>query len=194
MIRIVKPEKPYVPKNGDIDIYGDHHEYLAPLDWDEIKVKNPIPIVGSCSFSLNPWRALFEAGIEEKGILTLKSMSLNFCPCADMNYYAIVPVAILAKDSTVYVKDNMFANMLNDAEWNRQNWIVEYDDPYYDPKCAESHLSAIHRAILGSGYHDGILPLDGSHGLILATIPLDNGDKIIVVAWEWYNKQGENYA
>ena len=42
--------------------------------------------------------------------------------------------------------------------------------------------------MLGSGYNDGILPFDGSHSLIFATIPLDNGDKIIVVGWEWYNK------
>ncbi len=192
MIRIVKPKKPYIPEIGDIDIYGNHHEYLAPFDWDDldensIKSKNPMPITGSYAFSVNPWYALVKAGIDKKDVDKLKKMSRNYCPCADMKYYAIVPIAILADDATVYTKDmpTFCSGMLNDGSWNRKTWAQTGSFQAMD------HISDVERAILGSGYNEGIIPSDGSHSLIFATIPLDNGDKIVVVGWEWYNKEGD---
>jgi len=158
---------------------------------------NPMPLVGSCSFSYNPWEALAAAGINIDDVQNLKDWSKNHCPCSMMDYNAIVPIAILTNDATVYTKagrmPEMFHGIHEDGDWNRKSWIDKiYEDgeivgQEYN-KSFDYHLSDVERAMLGSGYSEMILPSDGSHGFIFATIPLDNGDKIVVIGWEWYNK------
>ena len=146
-----------------------------------------MPIVGSMAFSLNPWHALINAGIDKEDVEKLKTLSTNYCPCTQSHYFSIVPIAILTDKATVYTSRGFvaFKSAFEDAEWNREPWKPESDN---DPRYPESHLGSIHRAMLGSGYNDCILPSDGSHNLEFFTIPLDNGDRIILVGWEWYNK------
>lgn len=194
MIHIIKPDTPYVPKNGDIAIYGKHHEYMEKIDMGLFRNMNPMPIGG---FSDNPWKALHNTGIDRGDIDRLIGWSKNYCPCSCMEYYAIVPIVILTSDATRYLgseKDKskcMFYDMYNDADWNRHmDWQIDNNDENSEiPEPNVDHqMSSVHRAMLGSGYNDGILPSDGGHSLIFATIPLDNGDKIVIIGWEWYNK------
>lgn len=197
MIKIVKAEKPLVPFPGEIGVYGGHHKYMVEMDWSDIDSMNPMPLVGSCSFSYNPWAALVAAGIDIEDIQKLRDLSKNHCPCSTMDYNAIVPIAILTNDASVYTNagrmPEMFHGLHEDGDWNRRSWTTNlYEDGEIvgceHNKSIDYHLSDVERAMLGSGYTEMILPSDGSHGLIFATIPLDNGDKIVVIGWEWYNK------
>jgi hypothetical protein len=194
MVHIIKPEKSYIPENGDIAIYGKHHEYMEKIDMELFRNMNPMPLGG---FSDNPWKALYNTGIDRDDIDKLIGWSINYCPCSCMEYYAIVPINILTSDATRYLgpEENknkwMFYDMYNDAGWNRHmNWQIDNNDETSEipEQNLDHHLSSVHRAILGSGYNEGILPTDGSHSLIFATIPLDNGDKIVIIGWEWHNK------
>ena len=189
---ITRPEKPYVSEYGNIDVYGGYCKYLEAVDWELFRTMNPMPITGA--FSSNPWNALIEAGIYETDVEDLKRWSKNHCPCSEMDYYAMVPVCILTSDANRYIGDDegqWYYNLLSDGDWNRyQNWGVsnerpEAEIPENDP---EKHLGSVKRAMLGSGYTEMILPSDGSHDFIFASIPLDNGDKVIIIGWEWYNK------
>lgn len=193
MINIVKPENPYVPENGNIDIYGKQHEFMEAVDWELFRTMNPMPIG---AFSLNPWKALINAGIDRLDIHDLKKWSTNYCPCSLSEYHAIVPINILTSDASRYLgpKENntkWFYDMYNDGNWNRHmNWQIDNENENSEipkPKI-DYHMDSVDRAILGSGYNEGIIPSDGCHSFIFATIPLSNGDKVVVISWEWYNK------
>ena len=43
-------------------------------------------------------------------------------------------------------------------------------------------------AMLGHGYTTGTLPSDGHGNKVLATIPLANGDELLVVCWVWFHQ------
>ena len=194
MVKIAKPKTPYVPKYGDIDIYGKQHEYMEAVDWEMFRTMNPMPLTGA--FSVNPWNALIQAGIDKIDVGNLKEWSKNYCPCAQMEYHAIVPIALLTSYATRYLGEDTnskpwYYDMLNDDGWNRwQNWRIndETKNAEMSQHKPEDHMGSVSRAILGSGYNEMILPSDGSHDYIFAAIPLDNDDKIIVIGWEWYNK------
>lgn len=197
MIKIVKPITPYVPEIGDVDIYGKHHEYMEAINWDLFRTMNPMPIIGF--FSANPWISLQKAGIDHNDVEKLKDWSKNHCLCSDMDYYAIVPIAILTSDATRYTGEKSNRNtwgydILNDAEWNRyQGWGFSNEgeddlDTIRSRRHPDQHLGSVVRAMLGSGYNYSILPHDGGHNFIITAIPLDNNDKVIIIGWEWYNK------
>lgn len=190
MIRIVKPEKIYEHEYGDTDIYGKHYKYLAPIDWADFDVLNPMPI--SDGYGSNVWKLLIHFGISMKDVKNLKKWSKNRCPCSEMTYNAIVPLVILTDDATKYLdimfpdRKPIFYDMFIDANHNRNmNWCV---DEYVNKRKPEYHMNNVRRAMLGSGYNEGILPSDGSNSFDFAAIPLDNGDKIVVITWVWHNK------
>jgi len=190
--KITLPKKQYMPEYGDIDVYGEYCKYLEKVDWELFRTMNPMPILGI--FSSNPWNAMLGFGIDKTSVENLKQWSRNYCPCSDMNYNSIVPVSILTSDADRYIggdKAHWFYDLLSDGDWNRyQNWGISNEDSSKDKsrETPEDYLSTVSRAILGSGYTECILPSDGGHDLIFAMIPLDNGDKIVTIGWEWYNK------
>jgi hypothetical protein len=125
-----------------------------------------------------------------------------------MTYTAFVPVAVLTDDSKGKYLNNkyrhliedgsslpMTTDMIADGDWNRtmNGWFErvydkEGDEHLGKPVPVRDHIGTIERAVLGSGYNSCILPTDGCNGLEYVMIPLDNGDHIICVAWEWSNK------
>jgi hypothetical protein len=200
VVRPVKPAKK-MENFSSWGVYGNHAEFFVPMDWNLMRERNPMPITWYGG-PVSPWRGMEYLGID---ITDLRTMAQNECPCAEMTYTAFVPVAVLTDDSKGKYLNNkyrhliedgrslpMATDMIADGDWNRT--MNEWFDRIFDDekeslgKPLPVRIGNIERAVLGSGYNDCILPSDGCNGLEYVMIPLNNGDHIICVAWEWSNK------
>jgi hypothetical protein len=112
------------------------------------------------------------------------------CVFTNMEFWALVPLGILTKDAKVY----------QPAFSAPGAWTYGYDlcvqegrERYLEQQLGndeiplEIALSSVALSMMGSGYHLGCLPSDGSPERKLVTVDLVNGDKLICATWVWYN-------
>lgn len=174
-LKLIEPKKKHttiLEKNiiGDI-LYGDKYmvgRFSHRKNKNEL-IKNKDIFYLDFSGHYNTWN-LFEDNI-----------SLEFmyeCPFVEGNrYYWFVPNVILTDDIKKYDEyiTHHLKNIAYDMEWIKQKYN-------YNAR------GEIHDSLLGHGYTDGTLPIDG-HGYIdLLDAELDNGDMVIGHGWIWYNK------
>lgn len=165
MIKVIKHEEPWIPDNGDIDIYGlAHHVRPTPKSLGPTEHYIPLDY-----FSLNPWDAAWKAGID-----CIAQCIKQLCPITCLQYCSWIPDGIVTKDVSQYPVPEQFRRMANDKSWT---------DRYY-----LGSINKIGLTLLGTGYSLGIMPYDGSGSLIHLYLSLDNGDKLTGVGHVWYNK------
>jgi hypothetical protein len=183
MIELVEAKPPYHPDCGDILWEGrtllepivrnsDGHQ-IKPLKLCERDKWQPIPLI---IVNTNPICALTSLSID---VNILKKTCTYVCPYNQYSHLGIVPVAVLSKDANRYRAPfpNIQSDYVFDWEWHMnmlKDDIFKLCDVYYIK--------------LGSGYTEGTSSFDGSGTRRQTTIALDNGDKLWVYFWEWYNK------
>jgi len=166
----------YKPKIGDI-LYGE--KWFESIK--EVEDKLQAVLLGA--LAVNTWYVLEKLGVQ---VEDLKKEIEYTCPYLDHQFYWCMPVALcgdiekyranareaFGKMYADYSFDTSFINHAGGLGENPIKW----------------ELSDVTRLWMGSGYTVGTLISDGSRGRQRVSVPLDNGDWIMVETWEWYNK------
>lgn len=125
------------------------------------------------------WKTLQEMGISN----ALKfSEELKYeCEWSDNTYYWAMPLCVYYQDG------DFWREQLKDKV---PDWNLDYilDKEYHEGRHDTTATSEIEDAFLGHGYSEFGGPSDGSHNLYPAVMQLDNGDKLLVKVWVWFNK------
>ena len=80
-MRIIEPAKKYVPKIGDVDIYGSS-QWLAPFDVKELRERK---FTSLNYFNYHGWKALKTLNIRH-------SINCKYeCPYTDRTYFSFLP-------------------------------------------------------------------------------------------------------
>ena len=126
-------------------------------------------------FDINPYGAAERLGIDLRRVRT---SSAYRCPATDLRFQGVVPMCLLTKDMKVNYPDtkHRHLDMISDADWQWQ-MCREFDKP-----------GSYERALLGSGYHDCCMHYDGFSEAVPALMRLANGDALVVMVWDWFNK------
>lgn len=182
-----KPEKKYVPEIGDVlfelaDWMNEHSVTLASAAADAIQMRKfqTIPLY---SIDPHPYRAIYMAGIDDA---VMREKSAYKCPYTKYEHYAFVPTAIFTDDTLKY---KPLIERRIELE-QRGIWFgVDYAlDADWNADHSDLELTSVQKSILGPGY-TGLTGIRDGHGRVKqGLLPLDNGDKLYVHFWEWYNK------
>ncbi len=171
MIDIRVPKSAAKPRIGDV-LYGERFLNRVELRVADLEgkrlIRNP-----NCRFNL-----------ADLGIATdaLEAQIVYGCPWTENKYHWMFPLGVVTDDEKRYGLD---ASRIEGRPWMcRQISASEHSIDHVDP----SEWCKVTDAMLGHGYTTGTLPSDGHGNKVLATIPLDNGDEILVVCWVWFNK------
>lgn len=198
-MKIVKPSdtERYQSDNGAI-LWGDTEKasWLASCDLDGLRkggLKYLIPL-RYVNCGLRPfasWSAL--------SWLTAKSLDNIHEVKAEFKYvdpvlivsgigvvpvFSVMPTALLTSDLDRYLDaDDKTATAIVDRKM-----CMDHEFMWQMEKSSITTLSRRDAFLAGTGYAYGCEPDDGSSELVPVTLCLDNGDRIVCVAWEWYNK------
>lgn len=180
-----KAEKLLEP-DGDIDVYGNYLPYLREVDESQLRKNagfSPMPLMW---ISPNTWYDLQVLNFDMKQIRDLCKGCTNEDPYFRQEYYALFPLILFAKNPSIYFKhfdhEPYYQSPMCDSEWNRRNKEFEKF------KMKEEDLPKMLHVGMGSGYNDGIMMNDGSAYKRFVCMDLENGDFVLAVTWEWFNK------
>jgi len=176
--RMVEVSKTYEPKIGDL-WFG--REFISgEYRPEDTKDLHYMPLFGSIS----KWNSL-KKFIDPEQWSRFKKQNKYQCPFRKKNsYIGVMPIAIFTKDVSQY------EDLINEKDWyqtlmlNRDNFY-SWEDSVIN---LNYRLTTVDTSILGHGYDDGRYPSDGDGKWKEYKINLENGDLLIVVALEWYNK------
>jgi hypothetical protein len=177
LVHIVRAEKTYRPNLGDVWPYG-LDQWLRKLDKKRQKEAPGVFLLAYVGH--NAWRALETLGINAEDLL---KDSQYKCPITERSYNAILPRYILTDDLQRYLPSvpDWAQKMASDMEWVRgilkEDGEEESDAP-----------GRIEQCLLGPGYGDCILPCDGSAHFDTNMVRLSNGDDLVCLHYEWFNK------
>jgi len=178
-IKII-PAKPVAkPEIGDV-LYGE--EFLSKIEIYTVELfktsfENP------ASNRLIQPSMPFTGGFSGLSALSIDAAVLQEqvrynCPWTDNQYYWMYPLGVVSDDEERYGIDR------EKTPWLCRTINQQDDMDNIDP----SHLNTIVKTMLGHGYTVGTRPSDGHGEVVLGTIPLDNGDELLVACWVWFNK------
>ena len=168
MISVIFQKEIFIPKSGDISPFDDESRYLMETpSKDTSKYLVPIGTIANG----NPFKSISKLDIN------LASINQKYtCPHSEMDFYSLVPLYLLSDDLNKYPVE--FSGMSKDKEWN---WDRCYNDKGY-------LYDNIDKAMLGTGYTLWTNAGDGSNDYLTVAVELENGDKIICLTWNWFNK------
>lgn len=173
-IQVVAPKSAAKPEIGDV-LYGERFLSRVELAPTELEGKR---LVRSPNRGFN----LSGLGI---ATATLETQIVYRCPWTENKYYWMFPLGVVTDDEKRYGLD---ASKLDGRPWMcRLISSSEHSIDHIDPSDL-APLTTVMTAMLGHGYTAETLPSDGHGNKVLATVPLDNGDEILVVCWVWFNK------
>lgn len=191
MIKIVEPEKQYIPKIGDV-LWGAATDWAKPEKDEDTSQER---ISGLKLNALDGTEAdgelLLACHIAANPITAMKIIGFDpavFCPYEDFytknTAFGIIPTAIISDDVKKYLpslkKSIAFPDLAIDQEFIKNS----YQDDLY----SVFELTEIQTLVMGSGYTYGYVMGDGNNGCVPAKFKLSNGDWLFVWVWEWYNK------
>ena len=180
MTEIILPKKQYTSDYGDVDVYGAS-KWLAQFNQKEFNNRN---VFSLNHLDLNGWDALNKLSIVNR--IYVHNDCRYRCPYTGHMFWSLLPFAIITDNYNRYILDLVKRNdhtykLWTDTEWTKRDLMDNEKKGIRGP-------SLIQSTILGSGYETTILPIDGSHKIIVVNLELNNNDKIICYSWEWYNK------
>ena len=179
--KAIKPSKPATPEIGDI-LGG--WEYLSRVEIFTIELfKTDGSLPNRLVVSQNHGFNLADIGVD---VTVLEAETRYKCPWTENYYHWFYPLGVITDDETKYsLKHDADVNLHEFRPWacrKIENGKTDLD--HVDP----SEWGKITDAMLGHGFTRGTLPSDGHGEKVLATVPLDNGDELLVVCWVWFNK------
>ena len=156
------------PINGDV-LYGQRFLSRVEIAVMEIDGKRLVRNNPNCRFNLS-----------NLGIATdaLEAQVVYRCPWTKNKYYWMFPLGVVTDDEKRYGVD------IDKHPWRCR--LISAPSHSID-RVNPNEWCNITGAMLGHGYTISALPGDGGGKKVLATIPLDNGDDILVVCWVWFN-------
>lgn len=180
MIKVVKPPQAATPKFGDILYAG---EFLSRVDIHTIElfhigkrgVHNRLVQAESSATGFNGLR---EIGVDAS---VLADQVIYHCPWSDNRYHWMFPLGVVTIDEKKYGRDR---DDVKGCPWLCKEINQQTDMKNIDPMLAP----LIPNSMMGHGFTVETLPCDGSGNKVMATIPLDNGDELLVSCWVWSNK------
>lgn len=176
-VRPVKAKNPYKPYYGDLvceffnEGMGEFFEVSPKKPLKEYKDWQVLPLR---ILNPNPWVALTELAIESKEIQAPYN-----CPYTNYVSQSVVPTALIStnlKGKYGYIN-----------HWNK-DYIFDYEFHKDNFRDNLFELGVFGELFLGSGYTDCTGVNDGSRSKFKSTVQLENGDKLFVHFWMWYNK------
>lgn len=170
-MKVQKANPCYKPEIGDV--LWNSRIFLEQVNQD-LLFGDHWKVLPFYAVSMLPYKSLEFLGIDGK---ELENGCKYECPYTGYNHFGIVPIVLLYKDLSVYdlSQTRLGENYAKDSDWHRKH--EEWD-------C----LTSISKSFLGPGYTHGTTILDGSGSIRKTTVGLDNGDRLLVHFWEWYNK------
>jgi len=157
-ITFVPPDNKYVPKIGDIDVYG-LDGWLTPLTVEDFSQNlQPLPL---SYINFNGWNALGKF-MDTEFLCNFMQKITYECPFTNSEYITCVPFCILAEDIKPYLQycHNPESAAIADIEWTR-NDVYHLKDSRMGEEDVFIPPDDIERCILGPGYNLGIIPSDG---------------------------------
>lgn len=168
-IKVKEQDIPLKTDIGNINPFYDENILCAIPTLDRSKFLNSILSLEEGS--------VFES-LRKAGIDTSSFEQTYLCPYSGLEFYSLVPMFLISNDLSLYIKRTEFNDMAFDKEWM---WDRQDPNNLFNP-------SDLNKSMLGSGYTYGCNISDGSNQYLLVAIELDNGDKLICLTWEWFNK------
>lgn len=176
MRSIIKPQKCYVPNNGDLLWWRD---YFLPFNKKVFKRKQ---IIMLSMIGVNTWKVLIDLRIlPEAWVKEQLDTKLTYvCPWFKHKYYAVMPIAILSDNVSKFYPEKLqpSMDMIFDQDWVQKMYM----------KKKSFYVNNLTEAQLGHGYTYGTLPDDGIGKKIDLLLNMGEGDFIVARTWEWYNK------
>ena len=190
----------FEPRIGDIVF--NTKEWLTPLNVEQHATIGTFPFVNLQAFmhEYNPFSVLMKMGIV--GAIQLMQDCLYEDPVIGTfelggerpfympnRFYAAIPVAIITTDVNRY-KIGAYKDVKEPGSWN----AMPFDHDWFRGMHGNRHeedmfkLDGLRKLMMGSGYTSFTMPSDGSPGWAKVGVALDNGDRLMCWAWEWYNK------
>lgn len=205
MIEIVKPEKQYVPKIGDV-LWGAAADWAKPddPDWEskpeyqQRKSGLSLNVLDGTEFTDN--EILLMTHVHPNPIKALERLEIDtrfFCPHTDpyteYKVYSIIPTAVLTDRVRKYepkLKHLPFLDLTMDQDFVKDHYKGELlEKNWKRPAIQEIFtLTPIQEQMMGSGYNCGCNMNDGDKSCLPAKVKLSNDDWLFVWFWEWYNK------
>lgn len=182
--KVIKPDKAATPEFGEILHAG---EFLSRVDIHTVDLEefdtrarhhNRL-VQAESPATYDGFNGFREVGVDA-GVLV--DQVVYKCPWSNNRYHWMYPLGVVTTDEWQYGRDR--DNIRKHPELCRvinQQTDMENIDPLVT-------IPKITHAMMGHGFTTGTLPCDGSGKKVIATIPLDNGDELLVVCWIWRNK------
>lgn len=173
----------------DLEDYCKYFKAL-PKQYEEKKLKALQEQYNNCYIlnysGKNTWNVLSKILPEDYELLKISSQ--YECPFTEFTHTSLWPAFILTENPIDYIrmvdcteqypKLPWYADMACDASWN-------YDKEVFKPS---AYLSKISRSFIGPGFTQTFYPNDGNSDYALIAMDLSNGDTLVFVVLEWYNK------
>jgi hypothetical protein len=171
VIRPILAEPCATPEYGDI-LYAS--EYISGVD-EEINALKSSGINLISLSSPDSWETAKRMNVDTD---ELKEKVIYECPFFPGNkYFWMAPVAIIVNGDIKQYREPNLSNSFYDYRFDTEfTWHSMGDH------------SIIKKVMLGHGFTVFTLPSDGDNGLKYLTINLDNGDRLLMLGWIWYNK------
>lgn len=185
-IVIEKREGPLDNESGDF-IFGYKYVYL--LEQKDLDENQILLLVHFAYFTPN---ALITLGFSPVSVETFLDDGVYTCPFRrkkEQEFFGMYPLAILSKDISKYRVGNLKNNaydMAFDNDWTKGMSAIDYDKD--GNKLVKIPVDNIAEVYLGHGYTEGNIPYDGSGSRKQVKVKLSNGDWLVCLTWEWYNK------
>jgi len=170
--RVTTPAKPAEPENGDV-LCAPQFLSRIGVSVEDLTGKRLVQTSGYRGFD-----GLASLGVDAT---TLQGRAFYDCPWSGNRYYWMFPLGIITTTGGI---ERYGRNLIGDSPWRCRVISRSGDVGNVDP----SEFDGIVNAMLGHGYTEGTLPSDGCGEKVLATVPLDNGDEILVACWVWFNR------
>lgn len=178
-ISVQKPKKCACPEIGEI-LYGQ--EYISRIEFPTKLLDGKRLVIPEYGYG---WDGIKHLNIDA---CNLPSEVKYECPWTHNKFNWIYPIGIITSDETRYGYDHDAENI-----WEGKPW--QCPEICEDKECEVGYTgisgfltSSLYLSFVGHGYTEFTLPHDGSRDLVLATVPLDNGDELLCLCWIWYNK------
>ena len=181
-LKMLKAEKPLQPENGDIIWLNDY--IYDELTEEEYQSKQAI-MFGF--YAVTDLPALELLGMTQKHYDSVfDEETLYECPYYGTIFTGVIPIGIVSDDISKY-------NYILQEDKNQwEQWELKrlLDNENTKETCdeIEEGMNGIMKATLGHGFDECRLTSDGYGEIKPFKVKLNNGDDLIVMTWEWYNK------
>ncbi len=194
----VKPDNvTALPGRGDY-VFGDNQELFLRPDWDFKTVlrffeqlNEPLQVLDVRLLERQPWNALRK--VVKDGLFEVRAMQdkADYLDCyTELHTPSLLPQFLLSTDTGQYAHaEGYTAGQLEMATLEESEFkavVGSYDNQAaWGPPLVPGRVQQV---LIGTGYSRSFLPTDGDSHLAWQFTELTNGDVVMSLGYEWFNK------